>query len=170
MGLGLGRVCTDGVRRHVHDDIEKLRRGDWRSGYEWIGTQEDWEREEIDKSKWRPRKDPQAQARANEIIAAWDEHKAACERLQDEIGLTAANEKCDALFDRVAALREQILETEAHTVRGLGVKASVAWYERPAWAIGDWREQDDPDERATVAVLSDVLRLAGRDGLLLRVE
>ena len=46
----------------------------------------------------------------------------------------------------------------------------MAWYERPVWAKGDWRKQDNAGEQATMALITDVLRLAGRDGLLLRVE
>lgn len=68
---------------------------------------------------------PIAQARADEIVKAWDEWLAQCDRVAIETGLVAADEAVDAILDVRRACTIEIASTKAHTIDGLRVRAKM---------------------------------------------
>jgi len=117
--------------------------------------------------------DKHAQARAEAIIAAWDDWRAEVDRRERALDIPAlrmaartATEAQDA-----AALRARALK--AHTTRGLIVKAEIAagvipWRDRDAEAAT--RDADD-EVGFLYTLVSDALRvLCGRDPQLVRAS
>lgn len=69
---------------------------------------------------------PEAQARADEIVAAYDAWVAERDRIYVESGLAAANEAADALGDQLSEIEGEIEGAIARTLGGLRVKARMA--------------------------------------------
>ncbi|MGA0594948.1 hypothetical protein [Enterovirga sp. CN4-39] len=68
---------------------------------------------------------PEAQARADEIVAAWDAWQAEVERRCDASGRTAAKAALDATQPAYVAARDALLETDARTIEGVIAKAAA---------------------------------------------
>ncbi|MRI57696.1 hypothetical protein D8770_27915 [Methylobacterium sp. DB1607] len=69
---------------------------------------------------------PEAQARADEIVAAYDGWVAERDRIDVESGLAAANEAADALGEQLSDIEAEIEDAIARTLGGLRVKARMA--------------------------------------------
>lgn len=65
------------------------------------------------------------QARADEIVAAYDAWVAECDATRAACGLTAAEEEADAAEGAEWELRQAALATPARTIEGLRAKAEV---------------------------------------------
>ncbi|KLK90294.1 hypothetical protein AA309_26550 [Microvirga vignae] len=109
--------------------------------------------------------DPKAQARADEIVAAYDRWQANIARAEDTSGLTAAKAEDERLQKINRDLCEQILSTPARTVEGLAVKARIyAWFTGGADEVEkdltSHLETDGPgDQTAMLAIVRDLLKL-----------
>lgn len=75
---------------------------------------------------------PEAQARADEIVAAWDAREAEIARRNEVSGFDAAKEAWEARDAALDIIEDEIAAAEAHTVTGLTIKARLAasWDER----------------------------------------
>ena len=115
--------------------------------------------------RWVP--DPLAQARADEIVAAWDQWHAERKAVEDAAGLTAAQAEENRCDEVERAVRLRILSTPARTIEGLIVKARVAaWCNSSPEAVQDnTREaiaaEDISDDALAWGLVSDLLQLAG---------
>ncbi len=69
---------------------------------------------------------PEAQARADEIISAWDKYHADVERAHEESGVEAAEQVENEAMDEMDDIRDRIAQTRAHTLKGLLIKAQMA--------------------------------------------
>lgn len=74
---------------------------------------------------------PEAQARAAEILAAWDAWEADRERHSEECGYQNAEDRLDAADDEILAVAERIAELPATTAEGMRIKlrASAVYVE-----------------------------------------
>ena len=70
--------------------------------------------------------DETAQARSDEIVAAYYDWLAQCQKVSDAVGLTAADENADRISDQLVEIGDRILGIEALSLKGLGIKASWA--------------------------------------------
>ncbi|MGA0595168.1 hypothetical protein [Enterovirga sp. CN4-39] len=68
---------------------------------------------------------PEAQARADEIVSAWDALQAELQRRQDACGLTATHATLETTQLAYANARDVLLETEARTIEGVIAKAAA---------------------------------------------
>lgn len=68
---------------------------------------------------------PEAQARADAIVAAYVQWFADCDAFADRIGLYAAQAELEALEDRLAAIRQAIAERPARDHWGIRIKARI---------------------------------------------
>lgn len=96
------------------DHIDLLRTADWTSVY-------------VSENGGVRRLDPRKQARADEIVAAWDAWQAECDRVRNEVGLTAAEERSIAASEAWDALQEEVLAAKATTLPAF-------WRRRPSSA------------------------------------
>jgi hypothetical protein len=81
-------------------------------------------------------------------IEAWVQEK---ERLDDETGLTAAEERVAEAQSEGDALRDQIVATRATTLAGLKFKAAYAAAHYP----------DEPDQDVMASIVADILAMEG---------
>ena len=101
---------------------------------------------------------PAARARADEIIAAYDEWK-----IRDNAGSREiyANEGCAQVeaFEDLSDIAQEIMATPAHTTAGLRIKARAAW-----WVIKDqgagYRAGSFDDCDLLFSIVQDLLREA----------
>ncbi len=110
-------------------DIELLRtHGRKRAFYEVLTTEErarlGLPRDALEIQRLEPW--PEAQARANEIISAWDQYHADVERAHEESGVEAAEQAENKAMDEMDDIRDRIARTRAHTLKGLLIKARMA--------------------------------------------
>ncbi|RDI51237.1 hypothetical protein [Microvirga subterranea] len=112
---------------------------------------------------WVP--DPNAQARADEIVAAYDLWVAARVRAEKEAGLTAAYAEEERLAKIDSDLRQRIALIPARTMEGLAVKARVyAWFmggeDEIESEFARHLEMNGPtDETIMLAMVRDLLRM-----------
>lgn len=96
---------------------------------------------------------PEAEVRADDITAAWDEHRAAVAAIRDESGFDAANDEWEARDDDVAALDGALRDATATTLAGLRITA------RPAQI--DIDQDEDPDPLLIAGLVRDLLATGG---------
>lgn len=107
----------------------------------------------------------EAQARAKEVVAAWDQHRTYIEDAQQRTGIAAAE------LEAVAALHEiedRIARTPAATMRGMLVKAGVASVDPVSPASIEAMEEAlggriDAERFMGLPLILDLLRLNGGD-------
>ena len=93
---------------------------------------------------------PEAQARAEEIIAAFDVYKRGEADIDQRSGFTQAQEIVEALRAELDAVRMAIATTPAKTVEGLGVKARL---------VAEWTEGGmNSAPRWTKVMISAIVR------------
>ena len=68
---------------------------------------------------------PEAQARADEIVAAWDAYEAECDRLRRESGLEAAGERWSAAVKARLAAAVALFHVPAFTLDDMKAKAAI---------------------------------------------
>lgn len=68
---------------------------------------------------------PEAQARADEIVTAYDAYREAERQEEHRSGLTAAEDEADALSAELRRIESAIIAEPARTPRGLAIKAGV---------------------------------------------
>lgn len=100
--------------------------------------------------------DAKAQARAEEILAAFDRWQEACERDRVATGRAAIEAKLDRHFSRFHAIMEQLGQAEAKTSAGVAAKARVA-----ALRLSLLEEETEiPKDRTLLAsIVRDLVRL-----------
>lgn len=107
---------------------------------------------------------PEAQARADEIVTAWDEWQAGIARARQESGLETAEEENTRLHRAEADLREEITRKPARTIEGIMLKARVyAWLLDGEGQIENELERQleangPTDETIGLAIVRDLLR------------
>ncbi|MHC2018165.1 hypothetical protein [Methylobacterium sp. CM6247] len=102
---------------------------------------------------------PEAQARADEICAAFDRWHADRAAAEKAIGLTDANDQLVALGKELARLDREIAATTATTLAGLRVKVLVAQ---------DYYEEDKDHAGLAAELYRDVLALQTASSVLNR--
>ncbi|MBM0206889.1 hypothetical protein JNW90_30720 [Micromonospora sp. STR1s_5] len=111
---------------------------------------------------------PQAQARADEIVAAWDAYQAEERRRREASGYTAADEAHDAAMDAYCAARDAVVLTPATTMQGVIAKAAVVMgIYADAEAMEDFddslrRENETFDFRLSLSLARDLHNLTRR--------
>jgi hypothetical protein len=71
---------------------------------------------------------PEAQARADEIVAAWDRWKGECKALLNEVGYTDADDEVDRLYEMLEPLHDELVAARAMTLEGVYEKvAAISW-------------------------------------------
>jgi len=99
---------------------------------------------------------PEAQARAEEIVGAWDAWRAQCMRVDDEYLPDALAEAADVAGDEAAALAEQIAAISARTPEGFRVKLrALSHYMRNALQ-SEAPDDPDPDQILAHSLWRDV--------------
>jgi hypothetical protein len=73
---------------------------------------------------------PEAQARSDGIISAWDKYHADLERAREESGVDAAEEAETEALNAVDDIRDEIARTRAHSLKGMLIKAQLASIDR----------------------------------------
>ena len=81
------------------------------------------------------------QARADEIVAAWDLWREQQKQVERDIGLTAAKANSNALDEKTDRLNAAIRDTLALSLKRIGIKAS--------WALGP-RVNDEDDLKSVL--------------------
>ena len=101
--------------------------------------------------------------RAN-ALREWEEKAAARDRMRQESGLYAAEERFEALLDQRDAMEERVWSTPATTIAGIAAKMAVAAYATDTRddEFSDFEEDLDPSKKLLVSVRRDAERMAGR--------
>lgn len=157
LGVGLGQVAVEGVRYYSKAQVEELR-----------STPRT--RQDLSRSNTLPCGGigvgrvpcPVAQARADEIVVAFDAWTAERKAGRDACGLTAAEAELGLLATAEEDLRSRLVGLRARTLEGLRAKAeivgdlqeSTAWIERRI-ALAD------AEEAALFSIARDLLRMGG---------
>ncbi|MCJ2092273.1 hypothetical protein MKK67_07160 [Methylobacterium sp. J-072] len=94
---------------------------------------------------------PEAQARADAIVAAWDGWKAELERIYAASGLHAAEAEWEALDDAQNELDGAIRDATARTLDGLRIKAQLAQI--------DLDEETRPDPGLIAGLVRDIMAM-----------
>jgi hypothetical protein len=139
--IGGTRVTEEDETHFGSEEVERLRKHPPRR------------RVEIDCAKWKashpcaaPEKDPfrpgdvvissepwpEAQARANEIVQAYDSWQGNAMAVRAEIGLTRTEEAEGIAFLQAHLIAQEIVETRATTAAGMAVKARIMSVRREA--------------------------------------
>jgi len=112
---------------------------------------------------WEEEVWPEAQARADAIVTAFDAWSAGLDAVAEASGFNAAQAKDHELSKANQALRRKIVTTPAVTMQGLLLKVTVA-----AWCwhgtkglVEDLREHDSGCEALAAAVVLDLARMIG---------
>jgi hypothetical protein len=85
---------------------------------------------------------PETQARAKEIVSAWDKYHADMERAKEESGVEAAQEAQDKALEEMDGIRNRIAQTRPRSLKGLLIKAQMAEIQ-PMSADGTGRDLED---------------------------
>jgi hypothetical protein len=101
---------------------------------------------------------PQAQARADEIVAAYDRWTADCEQARIECGQAAADEEDTRLYVRMWELHDQLIAMQPRTIAGIQAKARASQLRRELVEKG---EECDADLQLLFSISDDVVRLGG---------
>lgn len=123
-------------RKHWRWQRRPTRPGDGPLGTDWIETRVPW---------------PEAQARADEIVAAWDAWVAEKDRIHEASGWNAAGDEWDRLDDLLEEIEYAIWATTAHTSAGLLVKARLAQR--------DFDEDNTPPPELMAGIVRDILAM-----------
>ncbi|WP_133239431.1 hypothetical protein [Microvirga sp. KLBC 81] len=107
---------------------------------------------------------PEAQARADEIVAAWDKYRAADKAAQEQSGFAQANKDECEVVQALHELEERIARTRAHSPQGMLVKAHIAATDPAAIATVDDLERAIEERLDTVnfigrSLILDVLHI-----------
>ncbi|MCJ2020606.1 hypothetical protein MKK84_24785 [Methylobacterium sp. E-065] len=94
---------------------------------------------------------PEAQARADAIVRAWDDWRAELDRIYTVSGLDVANAEWEALDDAQAELDGAIRDATAHTLDGLRIKARLAQ--------NDLDDDTDPEPTLIAGLVRDILAM-----------
>jgi len=115
--------------------------------------------------------DPVGQARADEIVAAYDRWQAQRKAADEESGYAAASREWNRMTDEIDALERQIVRTPARTLKGLISKAQ--WADRtgvPLSIAGQLEKELDNDgqlltiEAFALSIARDLLAMQGGQG------
>jgi hypothetical protein len=99
---------------------------------------------------------PEAQARAEEIITAWDAWRAEINRIYREHVTRDLEHAADVAGEAIDALAGQIASLPARTADGFRVKLrALCYYQREALA-GDLPDQPDPDQILSHSIWRDM--------------
>jgi hypothetical protein len=119
-----------------------------------------WYRENIEQYR-ATFPEPSAQARADEIVAAYDQWWAEIDRANEVSGMKAAEAKEEQLFKIESELRTAIMRTPARTMEGALLKARAS-----VWCSGGVRELEEElattscyDASLAQSVVLDVLKM-----------
>ncbi|MGY4472852.1 hypothetical protein [Bradyrhizobium sp. USDA 3364] len=159
----------------LNSDIEQLRDNPLMR-WEFVGTDEDWQREEShawDHANrgpaseaarfWTRVRDTKQQARADELMAALERWERALEhwerrdaKLQRKLGIPRLQEKSEALLEQLSSLQEEMLELQATTIEGLRAKAVVLF--NVLWQ-GDALDElsDTMDSKFILSLVGDLI-------------
>jgi len=160
LGLIDAHTRHDGRRWYVYDRIDDLRTKP-RMKQDWSQVTKGPKGEQF--CAWVP--DPKAQARADEIVAAYDRWQAALAKAEEDSGLAAAEAEHRRLETINSDLRERIALMPARTIEGLAVKARIyAWFLDGMDQIESEFERQvetngPTDETIMLAMVRDLLRL-----------
>jgi hypothetical protein len=101
---------------------------------------------------------PEAQARADEIIAAWDEHRAACQAVTASFGFDDAEQAFYQLARTRVAIGDRIVALRATTIGGLRVRAKIVAH---MFSEDDLEPEDEQstDEKMMWAIVRDLVRI-----------
>jgi hypothetical protein len=108
---------------------------------------------------------PEAQARADEIVKAWDERTEIQKRKRGELGITAAEDAIDRAYDALRVIENAIIAWPASTMVGLFVKLHVVeWCHRDGDDEGDikfWDVENGKatDDKTVRSIIQDLRRL-----------
>lgn len=149
-------------------DIEKLR-GKPLMRWDFVGTDEEWERDEshrFDRDRrplpqcahlWREIEDHERQPRADELVAALDRWQLELEELRRKLRVDELDERSEQLHAELRAMWKKMLELRATTLEGVQAKARVLY--RSIWN-GDPRDQlgggDCTDARLIFGLIADL--------------
>jgi hypothetical protein len=163
------------------DDVEALRTTQQTKGqasWEFIGSDADWdelerirggeERWEQDgdggyqppaqqRHLWEKQFHPGKQARADEILRAYDRHDAEVERVRVELGLDVAETRENELYDQLVRLERKIEKMRAVTIDGIRAKANVVGH--VCWSGKIIRREQTTDRRILASIMSDLTGL-----------
>jgi len=89
---------------------------------------------------------PEAQARADAIVAAWDWYEAETARLNEASGHDAAEREWQACDGELGIAEDDIMNTQARNLAGLTIKARIA------------HEQDARGDRVSTDLLFEIVR------------
>lgn len=158
MELRLGNLAScrggEGVRSYGRVNVAYLRRYPQRRRVEST-------RGGVLKVTYEPW--PEAQARADEIVAAWDAWKAEEKRREDESGLEAARTKDDIVSGHVTTCGHAVAAATATTAAGMLRKAGfvVALYTDDRNELDTEIRESTHDIAVALSIVRDLVRLQG---------
>ncbi|MEZ5764909.1 MAG: hypothetical protein R3D69_12070 [Xanthobacteraceae bacterium] len=129
------RAITDGDDSAFYnaDEVAQLRESPRMRRYCWLVDNATGERKacsidsEIDRARFSLEIEdvpfPAEQARADEVLAAWDAHEKACGALSQRVGLDAAADAYNAAAAEKLKIMRQMADKPAVTLEGLRVRA-----------------------------------------------
>ncbi|GGC68344.1 hypothetical protein [Chelatococcus reniformis] len=165
--LGLFGLYQSGQNRPVFSDstAEALRKIPRRKSVTYPMPPEMLNPGEEEASISRKEPWPEAQARADEIVAAYDAHKKALGSRPEAVALEAARAARDGLEERHDEARQTIVDAKATNVFSLYLKAAVVWYLYDYDTEGmeaDTRGGDDSfDHRLMLSIALSIISIVG---------
>jgi hypothetical protein len=110
----------------------------------------------------RPQRQPEAQARADEIIATYRAWDAECEAVMRSVGYDGTDDASDAFYEKLNPLDDAIIETPEKTLKGIRAKArAAAWYYDGADAfVNEDFSHEVTADQLQHSVMRDLLQLA----------
>lgn len=110
---------------------------------------------------------PEAQARADEIVAAWDAFVREADRRLAASGVEQADAADDDAYEAEKAAREAVLRAPAQTMRGVALKAAVvmSWFEDMADLTDEISDDTHlaADSRLSLSIVRDLISIGGRE-------
>ncbi|WP_461220598.1 hypothetical protein [Methylobacterium sp. CM6247] len=109
----------------------------------------------------RMKPDTHVQQRVDGIVAAWDQWQEAIRAAKDEAGADKARDALTVAIEARAGVLEQIRDTPARSLAGLGVKARIAAEMNGATDLKEDGREYDPDEPEALPydIAGDVLNM-----------
>lgn len=101
---------------------------------------------------------PQAQMRADEIVASYDQWRADCDRKKHESGFAAADDEDTRLYVRMWELHDQLIAMQPKTIAGIQAKARASQFRRTLVAEGN---EGDTDLELLLSISDDLVRIGG---------
>lgn len=99
---------------------------------------------------------PQAQARADEIVAAYDQWRAECDRAKSESGFAAADEQDTRLYERMWELHDALSSSQPKTLEGVQAKARGSMLRHDLF---ETEEECCSDKELALSIVRDIVRL-----------